>query len=202
MFVTLEGGDACGKSTQIRLLAEHLKGAGREIVTTREPGGSVAAEAVRALVKSARFSFSHVAEQLLFMAARRDHIDKVIRPALDRGAIVLCDRFVHSTLAYQGGTDPAVWQRLLDDHARFCDDLLPDMAIYIDVDREEARRRLTERGSAADDAFERRDEEFQEQVRAAYRAMASVQLASLVNVDGVGAPDEVAARIAEVLANR
>jgi dTMP kinase len=104
-FVTFEGGEGAGKSTQIRLLAERVRDQGYEVVTTREPGGSPGAEAVRhVLLSGAAEPFGPGLEALLFAAARADHVEQVIRPAVDRGAVVLCDRFVDSSRVYQGVT--------------------------------------------------------------------------------------------------
>lgn len=111
-FITFEGGEGAGKSTQVQRLAAHLRAAGRDVVTTREPGGSPGAESIRDLVlKGAADRWSPVTETLLMYASRRDHIERVIEPALERGAWVVCDRFADSTRAYQGaagGTDPAL----------------------------------------------------------------------------------------------
>jgi dTMP kinase len=105
IFISFEGGEGSGKSTQIRRLADHLRGSGLEVVVTREPGGSAGAEAVRHVILSgAAEDFGVRMEAILFAAARNDHVEEVIRPALERGAIVLCDRFLDSSRVYQGTT--------------------------------------------------------------------------------------------------
>jgi len=162
MFITLEGGEAAGKTTQIALLARRLASFGREVVVTREPGGTEGAESIRQVVKSASCAFGKVSQRLLFVAARRDLIDKVIAPALSRDAIVICDRYVHSTLAYQGGADPASWTPILEDHQRFNDNLLPTLALYLDLPVDIAAVRLTGRGVDADDLFENFPRDFRQ----------------------------------------
>lgn len=118
-FISFEGGEGAGKSTQIRRLADRLKAAGHDVIVTREPGGSPGAEAIRELlVNGAADRWSPVTESLLMYAARRDHIERVIRPGLARGAVVLCDRFADSTRAYQGagGDAPASLIAALEEH--------------------------------------------------------------------------------------
>ena len=133
--MALEGGDGAGKSTQARLLAEHLRSIGREVVATREPGGTPAAEAIRHVLLDPSFAgLGDRAETLLFAAARGDHVRRVIRPALERGDIVVCDRFVDSSLAYQGaarglGID---WVRDINDWAT--EGLHPDLTVVLDVE--------------------------------------------------------------------
>lgn len=193
-FVTFEGVDGAGKSTQLRLLAARLRDAGREVVETREPGGSPGAEAIRGLlVNGATARWSAETELLLFTAARRDHLERRLRPALDRGATVLCDRYVDSTRAYQSagrGADRA----LIDDlHARLIG-LDPDLTMILDLDPETALGRGLARGGAA--RFEGFGLDFQRALRAAFRAIAEAEPGRCLLIDAAGEAEDVAARLA------
>lgn len=146
-FITLEGGEGVGKSTQIRALAAALEARGLETVATREPGGSAGAEAIRTLLmEGSDDRWSARSEALLFAAARADHVARTIRPALARGAWVLCDRFVDSSRAYQGGGGGITDADLLALHRFGSEGLLPDRTFLLTVSAEEAARRLAERG--------------------------------------------------------
>lgn len=200
MFITFEGIDGCGKSTQARLLAEHLRSSGREVVSTREPGGTTLAEEVRSLVLSTRShsdeEIAPRAELLLFAAARAQHVRHLIRPALERGAWVLCDRFIDSTLAYQSGglgLDEA-FVRALNRFAT--DDLQPDLTLLFDVAVQEAQARRTgERGAGPGDRIESRGLEFQELVRQAFLAEAARQPARIRVIDAALGVGEVRAQV-------
>jgi dTMP kinase len=146
IFVTFEGGEGAGKSTQITRLAETLRSAGHEVLVTREPGGSPGAEAVRhVLLSGAAESFGPAMEAILFAAARSDHVEQVIRPAIERGAIVLCDRFLDSSRVYQGGDerlDPGFMAAL---ERVAINGMMPDLTVILDLDAEEGLRRAAER---------------------------------------------------------
>ena len=146
-FITIEGGEGAGKSTQIRRLAERLTASGFEVVTTREPGGSPGAETIRSLLVTGEADrWSPTTETLLLYAARRDHIERVIEPALDRGAVVLCDRFHDSTRAYQGvagAVDPALIA-FLESHVLA--GLSPDLTLVLDLPVEAGLGRAAARG--------------------------------------------------------
>ncbi len=147
-FLTLEGGEGAGKSTQARKLAETLRAMGREVVLTREPGGTPGAEAVRALLLDPATSLDPLADTLLHFAARADHVASLIRPALARGAVVICDRFYDSTMAYQGYgmgvdlADIAALRRLIG--------LTPDLTLILEVPETVSKTRLAKRGTGAD----------------------------------------------------
>jgi dTMP kinase len=174
LFLTLEGIDGSGKSTQARLLADALSSEGREVVLTREPGGSAGAEEIRRLVlEGAADRWSAETEILLFTAARRDHVEKTIRPALARGAVVICDRFADSTRIFQGitrGDLTAVVDSLHD----LMIGLEPDMTLLFDLDPAVGLARATAR-KGAEMRFEDMGLAFQTQARAGFLALASRQ---------------------------
>ena len=148
-FITLEGGEGVGKSTQIGALSAALEGRGLEVVATREPGGSAGAEAIRTLLmEGSDDRWNARSEALLFAAARADHVARTIRPALARGAWVLCDRFVDSSRAYQGGGGGITDADLLALHGFGSEGLLPDRTFLLTVSPDEAARRLAERGGS------------------------------------------------------
>lgn len=145
-FITFEGGDGAGKSTQIALLAERLRSMGQDVVVTREPGGTPGAETIRALIvtgDAARWTLE--TDVLLIMAARADHVARLVRPALEAGKIVLCDRYVHSTLAYQGGEGGAPDAELSRLHGFATGGLWPDLTLWLDVSSDEGLGRTSER---------------------------------------------------------
>jgi dTMP kinase len=170
-FITFEGGEGSGKSTQARLLAERLKDAGQAVVLTREPGGTPGAEAVRSLlVTGDPDRWSPWAEACLVNAARADHVARIIRPALARGDWVICDRFVDSTRAYQGagkGLDDAALCRL---HADVTGDLWPDFTVIMDIDVGEGLRRAGARHDG-EDRFEAHARDFHNRIAAFFAAL-------------------------------
>jgi dTMP kinase len=171
-FISLEGIDGAGKSTQAARLADRLREAGREAVLTREPGGSPGAEEIRRLlVAGAPGRWSAETESLLFTAARRDHLERTIRPALDRGAVVVCDRFADSTRVYQGAADPALGA-LVDALHGLVIGIEPDRTYILDADPAEALARGLARRSG-EDRFEARGLAFQERLRAGFLALAA-----------------------------
>lgn len=186
-FIVLEGGDGSGKSTQARLLAEHL---GARL--TREPGGTALGEKVRSLVLDvATGALDERAEALLLAAARAQHVAEIIRPALAAGEIVVCDRYVGSSIAYQGygrGLAPDELRRL-NDWATGA--LVPDLVVYLEVPGALAAERLgTQR-----DRFERVGDGFHRRVAEGYRALAAAQPMTWAVVDGTGSVEQVAARV-------
>lgn len=191
-FITLEGGEGCGKSTQARQLAEALALTGREVVLTREPGGAPAAERLRALLLSGETRFIPLAETLLHVAARAEHVAHTIAPALSRGAWVVCDRYQDSTMAYQGwgqGADRAAIAQLAAIIG-----LVPDLTLVLDLDPAEGARRRAGRGGPAD-RYEREDLAFQERVAAGFRAIAAADPARCVLIDAAPAMAVVHAAI-------
>jgi dTMP kinase len=174
-FITFEGGEGGGKSTQIRCLADRLAATGREVVATREPGGSPGAEAIRGLlVTGDPERWSPITETLLVYAARRDHIERVIAPALARGAVVLCDRFADSTRAYQGagGGAPQGFIAVLE--AQVLGPLRPDLTLILDLPVEMGLARAAGRGGA-EGRFEAKGPAFHARLRAAFLAIAQAE---------------------------
>ncbi|NCA33111.1 dTMP kinase, partial [Adlercreutzia muris] len=174
LLITFEGGDGAGKSTQIRFLARLLEGAGREVVCLREPGGTAVGEALRRVVLDpAHGAMSDRAELLIYEAARAQIVDEVIAPALARGAVVLCDRFFDSTVAYQGagrGLDGA----FIAAANRFaCDGLVPDATILLVAPEEAVRSRMGRRGGA--DRLERAGDAFHSRVAEGFAALAAAE---------------------------
>jgi dTMP kinase len=200
-FITFEGGEGVGKSTQVRRLAGRLSGLG-EVVVTREPGGSPGAEAIRALLVDGPVErWSPISETLLMYAARRDHIERVIAPALARGAWVVCDRFHDSTRAYQGvaGGAPASLLRALE--ADVIGDLVPDLTLILDLPASAGLARAASRGEH-EGRFEAKGAKFHEALRAAYLDIAAREPERCRVIDAEGEPDAVAERIWAELAGR
>jgi dTMP kinase len=200
-FITFEGGEGSGKSTQIRRLAERLKPGDREVVLTREPGGTPGGEEIRNLILNGAVDrWSPVSEALLMSAARRDHLERVIRPALDRGAVVLCDRFADSTRAYQGSggaVDPA----FIDSLERFVVEATrPHLTLILDLPVAEGLARAGARGGEA--RFESKGLAFHERLRTAYLAIARAEPERCQVIDATGTQDQVAAAIEAALADR
>lgn len=195
-FISLEGGEGVGKSTQLRLLADSLRGRGDVVVTTREPGGTPGAEAIRAmLLDPSGHGWGPRAEALLFAAARADHVDRLIRPALDRGEWVLTDRYLDSTRAYQGGGSGLNDADLLTLHRIGSEGLLPDRTVLLELDPAVAALRLTERDRGINDRIGGRDTAYHTRVAAAFRGFAAADPERFVIVDASGAPDAVHARV-------
>lgn len=200
-FISFEGGEGAGKSTQIAMLADRLREAGYEIVVTREPGGSAGAEAVRhVLLSGAAEPFGARLEAILFAAARMDHVDQVIRPAVERGAVVLCDRFVDSSRVYQGITgelDPAFMAAL---ERVTVNGMMPDLTIILDIDPEEGLRRATERrGEENADRFEKETLQIHRRRRRAFLDIAKEETRRCVVVDATLRPEKVAAAVARAV---
>jgi dTMP kinase len=193
-FLTFEGIDGSGKSTQARHLAAALAGEGREVVPTREPGGAPGAEAIRRLlVEGDPDRWSPETEILLFTAARRDHLERTIRPALARGAVVISDRFADSTRVYQGAARGDL-RGLVDDlHARVIG-LEPDLTFILDTDPAAALSRGLARNSG-EDRFEDMGEAFQHRLRDGFRALASQFPDRCRLIDGNRPEPEIAAEI-------
>jgi dTMP kinase len=195
-FISLEGGEGVGKSTQARRLAEALRTRGVEVVETREPGGSAGAEAIRALLlEGAVERWTAEGEALLFAAARADHVARTIRPALERGAWVVCDRFLDSSLAYQGaagGIDPHAIRAL---HAIGSGGLLPDRTLLLALDADQAAAREAARDAGRADRFGRKGADYHREVAAAFAALAIAEPARIRTVDAQGDAGGVAARL-------
>ena len=195
LFISFEGIDGAGKSTQGRRLAETLREAGFEVVLTREPGGSAGAEAIRTLlVEGAAARWSPETEILLFTAARRDHFEKTIAPALDAGKIVICDRFTDSTRVYQGVARGALRARVDELHAQFIG-IEPALTFVLDMAPEGALARGVTRGGG-EDRFESMGAAFQARLRAGFRALAQAAPERFRLIDADRAPEAIAAEIA------
>ncbi|MDW3207560.1 MAG: dTMP kinase [Alphaproteobacteria bacterium] len=200
-FITFEGGEGSGKSTQCARLAEFLTQAGIETVVTREPGGTEGAQAIRDLVVSgAGDRWGPVSEALLMYAARRDHVDRVIKPALSNGKWVICDRFSDSTLAYQGygrelGAD---WIAQLDRLS--LDGFKPDLTLLLDMPVSTGLARAAERGGP--DRFEKLGSTFHESLRQAFLSIASREPDRIVTVSAEGSMNAVSERIQAVVLDR
>ncbi|APO53357.1 dTMP kinase [Bradyrhizobium diazoefficiens] len=203
-FITFEGGEGTGKSTQIKKLADRLKAARMRTLVTREPGGSPGAEIMRHLVLSGMGKLlGPEAETLLFAAARDDHVHTVIEPALKQGIWVLCDRFADSTRAYQGSLG-SVSPGLINAMQRVTiGDLKPDLTIILDLPVEIGlQRAAARRGSGTPDRFEGEQLSFHQGLREAYRKIAADEPARCVLIDANSDPDTVAGRVWNALRDR
>jgi dTMP kinase len=194
-FITFEGGEGAGKSTQLKRLVARLEALGHEVAATREPGGSPGAESIRDLVlNGAADRWSPTTETLLMYAARRDHIERVIRPALARGAWVVCDRFADSTRAYQGaagGTDPGLIAAL---EAHILEETRPDLTLIFDFPPETGLARALAR-PGAEARFESKGMAFHERLRAGFLAIAAAEPERCAVIDAQGSLDEVEAAV-------
>ena len=193
IFITFEGGEGAGKSTQIRALANALRDTGRDVLVTREPGGSPGAEAVRhVLLSGAAEPFGPAMEAVLFAAARSDHVEQVIRPAVARGAVVLCDRFMDSSRVYQGVTgdlDPAFMGAL---EKVAINGMRPDLTIILDLDPEEGLRRASERrGNESADRYEKETVQMHRRRRKAFLDIARAEPDRCVVIDAERKPQQV-----------
>jgi dTMP kinase len=202
-FITFEGIDGCGKTTQFRILAQWLRDRGKEVVETVEPGGTAIGQQIRRiLLDPASAEIQPRTELLLYFASRAQNVEQVIRPALEAGSIVLCDRFTDSTLVYQGcgrGLDTDV-VRDLDRIA--CRGLKPDLTFLIDIDLETSLMRAKRRNERVGPAESRIDEEsaaFHERVRQGYLALAKAEPDRIAVIDGCEGISEVGQRIREAL---
>lgn len=204
MFITFEGGEGAGKSTQISLLADALRKDGYEVLVTREPGGSPGAEAVRhVLLSGAAEPFGATMEALLFAAARSDHVEQVIRPAVERGEIVLSDRFMDSSRVYQGVTgnlDPDFMRRL---ETVAINGLAPDLTLILDLDPAEGLRRATERrGEDSADRYEKETLAVHRRRRKAFLDIAKAEPGRCVVIDASDSSSAIAASILRAVRSR
>lgn len=201
-FVTLEGGEGAGKSTQARALAAAVAARGLRVVVTREPGGSDGAEAIRDLLLSGETArWSARTEALLFAAARADHVERVIAPALADGAWVISDRFLDSTRAYQGGAEGIGEDTILALHSFGSRGLMPDRTFVLEVPVFEGARRAHLRDAGIGDRFARRGGEFHERVATAFREIAAAEPGRVRLIDGARDPHVITADLLVALAD-
>lgn len=201
LFITFEGGEGAGKSTQIGRLADHLRASGDDVLVTREPGGSPGAEAVRHVILSgAAEPFGPAMEALLFAAARNDHVEQVIRQALTAGRMVLCDRYIDSSRVYQGVTgdlDPDLMRAI---ERAAINGLMPDMTIILDLPADVGLQRAqARRGAGAADRFEKETIDLHRKRRDAYLAIAAAEPERCKVIAANRPADEIAADIATLV---
>jgi dTMP kinase len=195
-FISLEGGEGVGKSTQLRRLAEELRARGHDVVETREPGGSAGAEAIRALILEGEASrWTARAEALLFAAARADHVARTIRPAIDAGKWVLSDRFLDSSLAYQGGADGIGEDAIRTLHAFGSEGLLPDRTFVLELEPHTAATRENVRDGGRLDRIGGRGQDYHGHVASAFRRLAAAEPQRIRLIDASGAPSAVTERL-------
>lgn len=204
LFLTFEGGEGVGKSTQARLLAHALQARGVDAVLTREPGGTRGAEMIRnLLLDPSGEGWMPRSEALLFAAARSDHVERLIEPALARGSWVICDRYLDSTLAYQGGGSGLAMDELLTLHRIGSGNLMPDRTVLVEVPAEQTAARLAARDGDRADRIGGRDMPYHARVAAAFARLAEAAPDRFVRIDGSGALEDthgaILARITPVL---
>jgi dTMP kinase len=192
MFLTFEGVDWSGKSTQAELLTAWLRGQGRSVLSTREPGGTPVGEAVRNVVLHGD-EMTPWAEAALYAAARAEHVERALRPALERGEDVVCDRYIDSSVAYQGGARGLGIERVLELNLTVTRNLVPDRTFLVLLDPAEARLR----GGGQPDRIEREGDAFMRAVDAAYRALAEASPERIVALDGARPAEEIAEEVRE-----
>lgn len=196
LFITFEGIEGCGKSTQARLLADSLRDRdGRDVLLTREPGGTDVTQRIRALLADPASHLDPRCELLLFLADRAQHVATVIRPALARGAVVVCDRYSDSTLAYQGYARGHSLDMLRDLNGWASYGLTPDLTFWLDCDVEVGLARANKRSGGPGDRFEIEPLAFHERVRTGFAELAAADGSRFVHVDGTRPKDVVAAEI-------
>jgi dTMP kinase len=213
MFITFEGLDGTGKSTQIQKVAKALRARGQSVVVTREPGGTVTGEKIRhVILDSATTGLSPMAEMALMFASRAQHIQEIIAPAIAQGKIVLCDRFTDSTEAYQGSGRKLGSKPVLELHRILCDDLQPDLTILMDSDVstsvERARRRnaaktaKSGRSHKDENRFEQESRAFFGRVRNGYLTIARREPERMAVIDARGTPSQTHAKILEMVSRK
>ncbi len=201
-FISLEGGEGVGKSTQMRALAAALRARGIDVVETREPGGSEDAEAIRKLLlEGGSDRWNAAAEAMLFAVARSSHVAKTIKPAIAAGKWVLSDRYLDSSLAYQGGASGVGAAKIRELHAFASGGYLPDRTMLLALPPAEAAIRATERDRGQSDRIGGRDASFHTRVADAFERLAVEEPARFRRIDALGSPDEVTARLIDALSD-
>ncbi|GAB3556149.1 hypothetical protein GCM10027404_34230 [Arthrobacter tumbae] len=202
MFIAFEGGDSAGKSTQAVRLAELLQADGQTVVRTREPGGTEIGEKLRSLVLDHGHGYIDArTEALIFAASRAAHVHQVIRPALERGDVVICDRYIDSSVAYQGVGRGLGAESVLGINLWAVEGLRPDLTVLLDVDHVEGRGRRTST-AAQEDRMESEPDSFHEQIRAAFRDQAALNPEAYLVLNASDPVDELAAIIAGAVRER
>ncbi|NOU04076.1 MAG: dTMP kinase [Novosphingobium sp.] len=200
-FIAFEGGEGAGKSTQARMLAAALEARGIACTVTREPGGTLGAEAIRGLLLGTEGEGWYPrAEALLFAAARSDHVERLIRPALEAGRWVICDRFVDSSRAYQGGAGGLSDADVLDLHRIGSGGLLPDLTLLFEIAPEKAAARLAVRDAGQADRIGGRDEAYHAKVAAAFARFVAAEPARFARIDGNADAETVHAAVLQAVA--
>src|SRR5271155_375697 len=195
LFITFEGPDGSGKSTQARMLAERLRGEGRPVLETVEPGGTPIGQQIRRiLLDPANRELTPVAELLLMFAARAQNVEQWILPALAEGKIVISDRFTDSSIAYQGAGRGLGWEKVLDLDRIACHGLVPNLTICVDIDSETGLARALARGSL-ETRLEEQAIEFHRRAREAYHELARREPQRFRLIDGSGTPEAIAAKV-------
>jgi dTMP kinase len=199
-FITLEGGEGVGKSTQAKRLAEALRAQGKTVVLTREPGGTPGAEAIRDLLMTGSTDrWSARVEALLFAAARADHVERVIRPALERGDWVICDRFIDSTRAYQGGAGGVSDTEIMMLHRFGSEGLLPDRTLLLVLPQGEAYERASVRDGGNGDRFGDKSADYHARLGASFERLAVTDPARFRRTDASGSSESVTDRLLAAL---
>jgi len=196
LFITFEGPDGSGKSTQARLLAERLRRAGHAVLETVEPGGTAIGQQIRRiLLDPANRELRPIPELLLMFAARAQNVEQSVLPALAEGKIVVSDRFTDSSIAYQGGGHGLAWETVLEVDRIACHGLVPDLTLCIDIDTQTGLARAQARNEQHEMRYEQQGADFHQRVRAAYHEIARREPHRFRLIDGRGSPEEIAAKV-------
>jgi len=196
LFITFEGPDGSGKSTQARLLAERLRSAGHPVLETVEPGGTAIGQQIRRiLLDPANRELRPIPELLLMFAARAQNVEQSVLPALAEGKIVISDRFTDSSIAYQGAGHGLPWEIVLDVDRIACHGLVPDLTLSIDIDTETGLARAQARNQQHEMRYEQQAADFHQRVRAAYHELARREPRRFRLIDGRGSREEIAAKV-------
>ena len=199
-FITFEGGEGVGKSTQLNRVADALRLQGKKVVTTREPGGTQGAEDIRALLMTgSETRWNAATEALLFAAARADHVSKLIKPALEGGDWVLCDRFIDSTRAYQGGAGGMSDADIMALHRVGSGGLLPDRTLLLEIPVEEGKARAAERSGATSDRMGSKNDAYYQHVAQRFAELAEAEPERFRRVDALGDVEQVTNRLIATL---
>ncbi|OPJ55040.1 dTMP kinase [Alkalithermobacter paradoxus] len=198
LFITIEGPDACGKSTQINLLKEYFQNKGYDVVITREPGGTKISEKIRNLIlDKENKTMSYKTEALLYAASRSQHVDELIRPSLSNGKIVICDRFVDSSLVYQGIARSLGIENVYNLNLFAMEEVIPDITIFFEIDECEVKRRKNNRRNL--DRLESEKDEFHKMVYNGYKTLKGMYPERIKTIDANGTIQQVHQRIIKLV---